>query len=159
LQSDIFAQRLVAAHKAQSTCNGQPKNLCPAEAHVLSFIEAKPGSCEMDYFYKVGKAGAPDTPLTSVSLLKNRLIMFGSLIPNPYLNFDAPSPSVVRIDPSVNTVVNAISYSGGLTECYQLGNSNFGNWSTDQTGKNCCMNTVKKKLKKFIGTLTYHTCQ
>lgn len=137
LQSDIFAQRLVANLKAQKTCNGQPMNLCPAEAHALAFIEKKQGVCEMDYYYKATKAGTADQPLVNASLLKNQLITFGSLAGNPYLAFDAPAnmPSIVKIDPGGNTENSTVARSG--SGCVKFdGKSTI--VTTENIASSCC---------------------
>lgn len=138
LQSDVLAQRLVANHKSQTTCNGQPGNLCPAEAHQLAFTEAKQGSCEMDFYYKVTKPGT-ELPIASAALLKNRMIMFGSLAGNGFLNFEAVSSSVVKVDPGVNMQLNGVGFSAAKG-CYDLKTmGSFYRSNQAKAGDACCM--------------------
>lgn len=165
LQSDVLAQRLVANYKAQQTCNGQPKNLCPAEAHKLTFIEAKPGECELDFFYKATKAGSDTLPLSNPSLLKNELITFGSLAGNEFLKFDAPpdKPSTVKIDPGGNTIPGNTGSSGG---CADLDGANFVFSSASKpitAGAACKINTgdacTPKKFVLAAGTTNMYWCK
>ncbi|HET9958497.1 MAG TPA: hypothetical protein VFQ61_28580 [Polyangiaceae bacterium] len=157
LQSDIFAQRLVANLKAQITCNSKPDNHqadnCPVEQHTLTFLSANPGGCETDYWFRPYKAGTT-TPLTYPAQLKNQLITFGSLAGNPYLAFGT-SGQDVKIDPGPGTVGGDPSTTGSCPVLTMNGKFS----TTDIVGQCCIFNNVQMKFARSTFNASYYLCQ
>lgn len=156
LQSDVFAQRLVANLKAQITCNQQPDNRdqsnCPAEKHSLHFTGASPGACESDYWFKAYKDGT-NQALSSPRQLKNQLITFGSRAGNPYLAFDVVGDSV-KVDPNPGTVRYDPATSGS---CPTLRSS--GMFSTVNISGQCCTyNGKRTTFKRSSFSANYYLC-
>ncbi|HEX2734845.1 MAG TPA: hypothetical protein VHM70_24735 [Polyangiaceae bacterium] len=158
LQSDIFAQRLVANLKNQITCNSQPDNHdssnCPAEKHTLEFSSAGPGACESDYWFHAYKAGTTSA-LAEPKQLKNQLITFGSNASNPYLAFDTEGDDV-KVDPGPGTVGGDPSTSGS---CPTLTIS--GMYSSSNIAGTCChyQTTANKKFAAVAWSTTWFDCK
>jgi hypothetical protein len=158
LQSDIFAQRLVANLKNQITCNQQPDNHvgnnCPVEAHSLDFSSMKPGECATDFWFHAYKAGSTTKQVLAYpKQLKNQLITFGSLAGNNYLAFDVEGDDV-KVDPGPGTVGGSTSTSGN---CQTVPSSPFFS-ATTLTG--CCsFGGVQKKFSVATYNKNMYLCQ
>lgn len=156
LQSDIFAQRLVANLKAQITCNSQPDNHdwsnCPAEKHTLQFSGASPGSCDSDYWFHAYREGTTQA-LSYPYQLKNQLITFGSRSGNPYLAFDVQGDDV-KVDPNPGTVRYDPATSGS---CPTLSSS--GMYSPTDISRQCCSyKGARRTFRRSSFNRNYYLC-
>jgi hypothetical protein len=158
LQSDIFAQRLVANLKNQITCNSQPDNHngnnCPVEAHTLDFSKTAPGGCETDFWFHAYKAGSTTKAgLAYPAQLKNQLITFGSLAGNNYLAFDVEGDDV-KVDPGPGTVVGDPATSGACPTVPASGAV----LTKGSPGGCCYLSTTQKKLVRSTFNTNYYYC-
>ncbi len=157
LQSDVFAQRLVANLKAQITCNSRPDNHndsnCPVEAHTLTFSDVTAGACESDYWFHAYKEGTT-RGLQYPRQLRNQLITFGVNAGNPYLAFDAQGDDV-KVDPNPGTVRGDPATSGS---CPTLSSS--GMYSTSNLSGKCCKyNGSQRTFTRSSFNANYYLCR